>query len=222
MHQMLSRAMTRVGLLLLGIPAGLVSLPADLAGQDPTVQPPATISVWIEEARAGPFHGLIAVGTPENPSMESAVAVSGGTRHGPAPVTWLRRPIVSASQIPDSAISTKHLFGYTLLAATIPMIPAMILSEGDRVHLDYSYLTALVYGALVTTVSVPVAARLAGARSLSRILVGTALGCGAGFLSAGLVAHSRSGPESWIFPSVFSLTLASVTTMIAPRPASAR
>ena len=87
---MLSRAMTRVGLLLLGIPAGLVSLPADLTGQDPTVQPPRTISVWIEEARASPFHGLIPVGTPENPSVESAVGVSGG--NGTACPSTSRKP----------------------------------------------------------------------------------------------------------------------------------
>ena len=153
--------------------------------------------------------------------MESAVGVSGAPGHGPAPETWLPRPIVSASQIPDSAISTRRVFGYTLLAATIPMIPAMILSERDRVHLDYTYLTALVYGALVTPVSVPVAAKLAGARSLPRILVGTALGCGAGFLSAVLVGN-LSEVESWYFPAVFSLTMASVTTLIAPRPARAR
>ena len=219
---MLSRAMTRVGLLLLGVSAGAVSLPADLAGQEPTVHPTRTISVWIEETRASPFHGLIPFATPENPSVESAVAVSGGSRHGPAPARWLPRPIVSASQIPDSAISTKRVFGHTLLGASIPMIPAMILGVGDRAYNDYTWLTASAYGALVTAVSVPVAAKLAGARSLPRIFVGTALGWGAGFLSAVLVGRNLSKPESWILPSVFSLTMASVTTLIAPRPARAR
>ena len=225
---MSSRAMIRVGLLLLGISAGLVSLPADLTGQDPTVQPPRTISVWIEEARASPFHGLIPVGTPENPSVESAVGASGAPRHGPAPVTWLPRPIVSASQIPDTAISTKRLFGYTLLAATIPMIPGMILAGsalwGDPPSFERrggQAQGAMVIGAIATLVTVPAAAMIAGADSLRRARVGTVTGFVAGSLLGGVALSALSDGEFWIAP-VFSLTMGSVTTLIVAGRGSGR
>ena len=208
------RANVQLQLLLWGISAGLTTLPADLAAQAAAHQPPQTLGVWIEEARASPFHGLTVSGTLENPAAELAVDVGAGV----GDMVW---PLVAPSpELPDSAVSSERVFGYTLLAAFAPMVPAMLMatsyhwdtkSEADGLAtLGLTFL-----GGMVTLVSVPVTAMVVGNTSLLRTIAGTATGFLAGALVGG--AFAVFPPEVFWTPPVYSLTMAIVTTAIAVR-----
>ena len=199
-------AKTRIQLLLLGISAGLVSFPADLAAQAATHQPSRTLAVWIEEAQSSPFQGLVMSGTLSNPAPEWAVD--------------------DGVEVPDGSSLRQHVspgrvLGHTLAAATIPMIPGMILAGsalwGDPPDFERrggQAQGALVIGAIATLVTVPAAAMIAGADSLRRARIGTVTGFVAGSLLGGIALSALSDGEFWIAP-VFSLTMGSVTTLIA-------
>lgn len=64
----------------------------------------------------------------------------------------------SMTPLPDSAASRGRVFGYTLLAAFVPIIPWMIASGSASI----GDLVWFVGGSAVTLVSVPIAAMAAG------------------------------------------------------------
>lgn len=165
---------------------GLVSLPGDAVAQEP-----ATLAMWIEEARASPFHGDLS-------ALRMGVASPVALRSGMAPLS-------------DSAVSVGLVFRYTLVGAFLPMVPAWVayMATGQ----DEQLLLGL-GGLAVTLVSVPVAARVAGASSIPRALVATAVVFVPALWLGGAVA-SRS--DDWFFVPVYSVTMALFTTTIAAR-----
>jgi len=179
-------------------------LPPDLTAQTGSGEPGRTLAAWVEEAREGPFHLATGRGTPDIPTVAPAFDIGAATarnvRSRPAPT-------------PDSAIAGR-VFAFTLGGAMIPLIPAM-MSIGAGSH----YLQSagwMVLGGLATLVTVPVAARMAGTQSLGRTLAGTALGFVAGIGSMAVIGDVPNA-EFWAIP-VFSVTMASFTTVIATSP----
>jgi len=138
------------------------------------------------------------------PAFDIGVANARDVRSSPAPT-------------PDSAIAGR-VFAYTLAGATIPFLPAMILVGPGTSRNDsgYEWLGVYLLGGLATLVTVPMAARMAGAQSLGRTLAGTVAGFVAGVLFTGFVAEVPNS-EFWGIP-VFSVTMASLTTVIATSP----
>ena len=212
------RAKIHRQLLLWGVTA-LVLLPADLAAQSGARQPSRTLGLWMEEARSSPFQGLVMPGTLSNQASERAVdegvAVPDAARFPMAPVS-------------DGVVPPGKVFGYTLAAATIPMIPGMILAGsalwGDPPNFERrggQAQGAMVIGAIATLVTVPAAAMIAGADSLRRTRAGTVTGFVAGSLLGGVALSALSDGEFWIAP-VFSLTMGSVTTLIVAGRGSGR
>lgn len=195
------RARTQLRLLFWAVSAASVSLPADLAAQSAA---PRTLAVWIEEARASPFHDLTVSGTLAHPVAELAVDEGGGL---PAAVRPLMTP---PPELPDSAVSREKVFGYTLLAAFVPMIPAMTKS----VSISMDDMVWFFGGWAVTLVSVPVAARAVGTTRVPETVVGSALGFVAGVVLGGAFAVGFG--DYWYAPT-YAVTMASVTTAIAPR-----
>ena len=195
---MLSHARTRLRLLFWAVAAAFVSLPAALAAQSAALR---TLGVWIEEARASPFHDLTASDTLANPAAESAVDEGVGLPD------LIRPPMTPLPESPDSTVSFAKVFGYTLLAALVPMATAMtIASSGD--------LVSVFGGWAFTLVSVPVAAMAAGTTKVPETVVGAALGFVAGAVLGGTFAWGLG--EFWYSP-IYSATMALVTTAIAPR-----
>lgn len=123
---------------------------------------------------------------------------------------------------PDSAVSPKSVFAFTLAGATIPLLPAMYYGaslvsgdEGRSEYFEYDELELLLLmasGGIVTLVTVPVAANLAGVESIGRALGGTVYGVGIASMLT-IMATSLPADESWM-PPVFSLTVAAFTTAI--------
>lgn len=123
-------------------------------------------------------------------------------------------------QAPDSAVSPGRVFAFTLAGATIPLLPAMYygasLVWGDEGRSEYDELELLLLmarGALVTLVTVPVAADLAGVESIGRALGGTVYGVGIASMLT-IMATRLPAYESWM-PPVFALTVAAYTTAVA-------
>ncbi len=190
--------------LLAGMTAKMAAPPPDLTAQAGSGERGRALGAWVEEAREGPFHLATGPGTPDIPTVAPAfdigVANARDVRSRPAPT-------------PDSAIAGR-VFAFTLGGAMIPLIPAM-MSLGAGSH----YMTSgglMVLGGLATLVTVPVAARMAGAQSLGRTLAGTVLGFVAGIGFTGFVAEVPNS-EFWAIP-VYSVTMASLTTVIATSP----
>lgn len=198
---MSSHARTRLQFLFCAVSAALVSLTADLAAQSAAHQPPRTLAVWIEEARASPFHNLMVSGTLANPA--AGPADDEGVRV--SDMVW--PPMTQVPVLPDSAASFRKVFVYTLVAAFIPMATAMTMASGGD-------LVSVFGGWAVTLVSVPIAATAAGTTKVPETVVGAALGFVAG---AVLGAVFASGLGDYWYSPVYSLTMASVTTAIAPR-----
>lgn len=196
------RANVQLQLLLWGMSAGLVSFPADLAAQDESGQLPGTLAVWIQEARESPFYGLTGSGTLENRAVHLAV--------------W---PLMTPSpELPDSTVSSERVFGYTLLAAFAPMVPAMTAISyhwNSKYEAGYGTLGLMMLGGMATLVSVPVTAMVVGNTSLLRTIAGTATGSLAGVLIGAM--FSVFPPRLFWGPPVYSLTMAIVTTAIAVR-----
>ena len=128
----------------------------------------------MEEARASPFHGTVVAGTPENPAVALAVGA------GAAVPDTIWPPIAPFPSSPDSVVPPGMVFGYTLLAAFVPMVPGMVLSGlahwGDAD--PYDAMGATILGSMVTLASVPVTAMAAGTTSLPRTIAGAAPGSG--------------------------------------------
>lgn len=194
------RTGTHWSLLLWGSSAGLVSSPADVAAQVATRQAPAHLTVWIAEARSTPFHGLMVAGTPQDPAAKLAVGV------GAVVPDALRPPM---TPVPDSAVSGRRVFQFTLVAALVPMVPALIASAAPS-HFDYFLWYA--GGMALGVVLVPFAAMDAGAPSVLRAIVGTATGFWAGVFFGG-VAVDRLG--DFFFIPTYSVTMALATTLLA-------
>ena len=198
---MSSHAKTRLQLLFWGMSAALVPLPAELSAQSAAHQPPRTLGAWIEETRASPFHDPMVSGALANPAAGLAVDVGAGVPD----MVW--PPMTPSPESPDSAVSFGKVFGYTLVAAFVPMVTAMIAaSGGDMVW--------CLGGWAVTLVSVPVAAKAAGTTSVPETIVGSALGFVAGAALGGVFAVGLG--DYWYSP-VYSVTMAFVTSAIAPR-----
>ncbi len=195
---MSSHARTRLQLLFWGMSAALVSLPADLSAQSTAHQPPRTLGVWLAEARASPFHDLMVFGTLANPAAGLAVDIGAGVPD----MVW-----PPMTPLPDSAVSCRKVFGYTLVAAFVPMGVAMMAASGGA-------WVAFLGGWAVTLVSVPVAARAAGTTRVPETIVGSALGFVAG---AALGAVFAGGLGDYWYLPVYSATMAVVTSAIAPR-----
>ena len=125
---MSSHAKTRLQLLFWGMSAALVPLPAELSAQSAAHQPPRTLGAWIEETRASPFHDPMVSGALANPAAGLAVDVGAGVPD----MVW--PPMTPSPESPDSAVSFGKVFGYTLVAAFVPMV-----SRHDQVwfHLDW-------------------------------------------------------------------------------------
>jgi len=101
---MSSHARTRLRLLFWAVSAALVSLTADLAAQSAAHQPPRTLAVWIDEARASPFHDLMVSGTLANPA--AGLADDEGVRVS----DMVRPPMTPVPVLPDSAVSFRKVF----------------------------------------------------------------------------------------------------------------
>ena len=155
---MSSHAKTRLQLLFWGMSAALVPLPAELSAQSAAHQPPRTLGAWIEETRASPFHDPMVSGALANPAAGLAVDVGAGVPD----MVW--PPMTPSPESPDSAVSFGKVFGYTLVAAFVPMVPAMTKSGSTSIG-DVVWFLG---GWAVTLVSVPVAAMAAGTTSVSR------------------------------------------------------
>ena len=202
---MSSHAKTGLQMLFWGVSSGLVPFPANLAAQPAAHQPPRTLGVWIEEARASPFHHLMVSGTLANPAAGLAVDVGAGVPD----MVW--PPMTPLPELPDSAVSRRKVFGYTLVAAFVPMmVPAMIAS-GSTSSGDVVWFLG---GWAVTLVSVPVAAMAAGTTSVPETIIGSTIGFVAGAALGGVFA---SGLGDYWYSPVFSVTMAFVTSAIAPR-----
>ena len=201
---MSSHAKTRLQLLFWGMSAALVPLPAELSAQSAAHQPPRTLGAWIEETRASPFHHLMVSGTLANPAAGLAVDVGAGVPD----MVW--PPMTPLPELPDSAVSRREVFGYTLVAAFVPMVPAMTAS-GSTSSGDVVWFLG---GWAVTLVSVPVAAMAAGTTSVPETIIGSTIGFVAGAALGGVFAGSLG--EYWYSP-VYSVTMAFVTSAIAPR-----
>jgi len=196
---------TRI-LLLAGTTAGLAALPPDLTAQAGSGEPGRALGAWVEEAREGPFHLATGPGTPDIPTVAPAfdirVANARDVRSRPAPA-------------PHGTVSPGRVFAYTLAGATIPLLPAMIV-VGPYGSNGYDAVAAYLLGGLATLVTVPVAARAAGSQGLGRTLAGTVAGFVVGIASMGFVAEVPNS-ELWAIP-VFSVTMTSITTLIATAP----
>ena len=201
---MSSQAKTRLLLAALGFSAGPVSFPADLAAPAESGQPPGTLGVWIEEARASPFHALMVSDTPANPAAELAV----GEGVGFPDMVW--PPMTPSPELPDKAVSPEKVFAYTLLAAFVPMVPALIAFGSTSID----PLVWIFGGWAVTLVSVPVTAMAAGTTSVPRTIVGTATGFVAGWAFGGAFASGLG--DYWYVP-IYSVTMAFFTAAIAAR-----
>lgn len=171
----------------------LVSLQTDAAAQ-----PSTTLEAWIAEARSTPFHGWTMAWAPEDVALKLAADA------WPVAPGWLRPPAV---QVPDSAVSGERVFGYALVAAVVPMIPAVI-SSGD----SFGDIVWYVGGMAVTVLSVPIAATAAGAPSTQRTIFGTAVGLVAGTLVGGVAAEAWA---DFLFVPVYSVTMALATAVVA-------
>lgn len=189
-------------LLLAAMTTGLAMLPRHLTAQAGSGEPGRPFSAWVGEARKGPFHlstGPVLQNRTVQPAFDIGAANARDVRSRPAPA-------------PGSTVSPGRVFAYTLAGATIPLIPAMY-SVGTGSH-SLQSAGWFVLGALATLVTVPVAAKGAGGiESLPRALAGTGLGFGVALWFA-LQATTLPDSEFWIVP-VFSVTMASVTTLIA-------
>ena len=201
---MSSHAKTRLQLLFWGMSAALVPLPAELSAQSAAHQPPRTLGAWIEETRASPFHDPMVSGALANPAAGLAVDVGAGVPD----MVW--PPMTPSPESPDSAVSFGKVFGYTLVAAFVPMVPAMTKSGSTSIG-DVVWFLG---GWAVTLVSVPVAAMAAGTTSVPETIVGSALGFVAGAALGGVFAVGLG--DYWYSP-VYSVTMAFVTSAIAPR-----
>ena len=201
---MSSHAKTRLQLLFWGMSAALVPLPAELSAQSAAHQPPRTLGAWIEETRASPFHDPMVSGALANPAAGLAVDVGAGVPD----MVW--PPMTPSPESPDSAVSFGKVFGYTLVAAFVPMVPAMTKSGSTSIG-DVVWFLG---GWAVTLVSVPVAAMAAGTTSVPETIVGSALGFVAGAALGGVFAGGLG--DYWYLP-VYSVTMAVVTSAIAPR-----
>ncbi|MDE2985345.1 MAG: hypothetical protein OXU69_11630 [Gemmatimonadota bacterium] len=198
------RTTTRLLLLPWAVSAGSVSLPADLAAQAESRQPPETVGAWIEEVRATPFHNLKAVGTPANPAEELAVD------EGAEFQDMVRHPMTPSPGPHGSAASPGRVFAYASLAAFFPMVPAFISSFSTSIE----GLMWIFLGSAATLASVPTAAMAAGATSLPRTMAGAATGLVAGAVFGMFVAGDWG--DYWFAP-VYSVTMGLVTAKIAVR-----
>lgn len=146
-------------LLSAGMTAEMAAPLPHLTAQTGSGEPGRALGAWVEEAREGPFHLATGPGTPDIPTVAPAfgigVANARDVRSKPAPA-------------PDSTVSPKRVFAYTLAGAAIPFLPAMILVGPGTSRNDsgYEWLGVYLLGGLATLVTVPVAARAAGAQSL--------------------------------------------------------
>ena len=196
--------------------AGLAGLPAEAAAQQGPDQPRGRLGawmaearaspfgVWIEEGRSSPFHDLMVSGALANPAAESAVGEGVGFPD------MIRPPMSPLPELPDSAVSRGKVFGYTLVAAFVPMVPAMTKSGSTSM----GDLVWFFGGWAVTLVSVPVAAMAAGTTSVPETIVGAALGFVAGAVLGGAFAVGFG--DYWYSPT-YAVTMSIVTTAIAPR-----
>lgn len=166
----------------------------------------------MEEAWASPFHGPVVSGTPENPAVALAVGA------GAAVPDTIWPPIAPFPSSPDSVVPPGMVFGYTLLAAFVPMVPGMVLSGlahwGDAD--PYDAMGATILGSMVTLASVPVTAMAAGTTSLPRTIAGAATGFVTGVLFGSAFASAIRSGEFWLAP-IYSVTMAFFTTAIAAR-----
>lgn len=187
-----------------GTATWLAGTPAEVAAQSGPDQPRGRLGAWMAEARASSFHASIRGEAMANPLAELAVDEGFGF---PAVV---RPPMTPLPELPDSAVSREKVFGYTLLAAFVPMIPAMTKSGSTSM----GDLVWFFGGWAVTLVSVPVAARAAGTTRVPETIVGAALGFVAGAVLGG--AFAAGFGDYWFSPT-YAVTMALVTTAIAPR-----
>jgi len=198
-------------LLSAGMTAGLATPPPHLTAQAGPGEPGRSLGAWVGEARKSPFHPATRPGTSENPTapqdVETGTANTREARWRPLPV-------------PDSGVSPGRVFAFTLVGATLPLIPAMhygaSLAWGDE-EPSYSgglvWLASMAGGGLASLVTVPAAAKLAGAESFGRVLAGTVYGAGVASLLA-ILTNILPDHEFWAAP-VFSATMAAYTTVIA-------
>lgn len=183
------------------VAGGVAGVPAEAVAQQGPGQPGGLLGGWIEEARTSPFHDLMVSGTLARPAAELAVGVGAGVR------VAFRPPATPLSESPDSTASFRKVFGYTLVAAFVPMAAAMTIASGLNI-------VSVFGGWAVTLVSVPIAATAAGTTKVPETVVGAVLGFVAGAVLGGTFAWGLG--DYWYLP-VYAVTMAGVTTAIAPR-----
>jgi len=180
-------------------------LPTNLLAQ--SAHQPRGIGVWIEEARASPFH--------DRDRLRHSAKLATGLvdfDEGVGFLDMVRPPITPLPELPDSALSFGKVFGYTLPAAFVPMVPALItIASGSTAFSDMIWFLG---GYAVTLVSVPVAAMAAGTTSVPRAMCGAAIGFLAGLVSSGFLS-SALGDYS-VFP-LHSVPMAAVAAEITYR-----
>ncbi|MXW16876.1 MAG: hypothetical protein F4X60_00675 [Gemmatimonadetes bacterium] len=181
--------------------AGLAGVPAEAAAQSGAKHPGGQLGLWIEEARTSPFHDLMMSGNLAKPAAESAVDEGADVR------ATVRPPTTPLSESPDNAASFEKVFGYTLVAAFVPMAAAMTIASGFNI-------VSVFGGWALTLVSVPIAATAAGTTRVPETVVGAVLGFVAGAVVGGAFAWGLG--DLWYSP-VYAATMAGVTAAIAPR-----
>lgn len=198
-------------LLSAGTAAGLAAPPRDLTAQAGPGDPGRPLGAWMSEARKSPFQSSTGPGAQKHPTVTPADDIgTANTRENRL------RPLPA----PDSGVSPGRIFAFTLVGATLPFIPAMYygasLAWGDE-EPSYSgglvWLASMAGGGLASLVTVPAAAKLAGAESFGRVLAGTVYGVGVASLLA-ISTNILPDHEFWAAP-VFSATMAAYTTAIA-------
>lgn len=182
--------------------AGLCVETAGLGAQTGSSRARASLGAWVDAAKASPFHrsaeaGAIGTGTPR------AIA---DMRPRPSPAGW---PVPSAD--PDS-IPMGRLFGYTLVAASIPTAVAALFHNYSE-PLEVGGVILLVYGWLGGQLAgEAIAAKMAGVgagRAIFSSLIGVGTGVG------GLLLMNVGQVTGWIAAPVQVLLTAGVTTLIA-------
>ena len=179
--------------------AGLCVETAGLGAQTESSRARASLAAWVEAAKASPFHRSAEAGAPKT-GTPGAIA---DMRPRPSPAGW---PVPSAD--PDG-IPRGRLFGYTLVAASIPTAVAALFNDS----LELGGTLLLVYGWLGTQLTgQAVAAKKAGVgpgRAIFSSLVGVGTGVG------GLLLMNIGQVSGWIAAPFQVLLTAGVTTLIA-------
>ena len=196
--------------LFLGVPAsGQITLTVtgglNTAAQAGSTEPHRSLREWMEKARESVLHTSVRAVRPGVPAVADVVQAGVQAAHP----TWTVMPVTS-----DGAVSAGEVFRYTLVGAMAPLSPAMIamlFSDDGKSSPSLQLWEGLfLLGMHATLVTVPLAARWAGADSLWRTMIGTGVGYIVGGYASLFLAR---GPEILAVP-VYALAMAGVTSLI--------